>query len=221
MPIRSNDIVEKLYDIALDPQELETLVDVWTEAGLDNAQARQTVEAIDRFDDVNQVHLQRANTFLERGDATDEIINLDFVLRPFENLAAFIVDDSQIIALTNDTAQHFFGLDGNQPLVDILTANAELMAGKTTDASQAYTMELIRTETPWDDIILAAKGTKTWFWCGGEDPLMDIATIAAYRETYPWIDIVVIPEAGQMMIYQHFEMIIPKLAEAAKAAQAQ
>jgi len=48
---------------------------------------------------------------------------------------------------------------------------------------------------------------------------MDMASIAAYRETYPWIDIEVIPEAGQMMIYQHFDRIIPKLADAAKSAQ--
>jgi DNA-binding CsgD family transcriptional regulator/pimeloyl-ACP methyl ester carboxylesterase len=585
MPIEPKEIVDRLYDIALDPHELETFIDIWTEAGLDSAKARQTVEAIDLFDQTHQVHLERANTFLERGEAADASINLDFILRPFGNLAAFIIDDSFGVTLANEAAQHLFGLrtgacledamlpeelaramtfalqsafdcpeggqavfktqghwqeaplvtqvrrlsaqrpdgramalvvttnyrwsqtlgpalaevfgltaaeqgvvralvegrnvkeiaidrgtsegtvrgqlksilakmnarsqsevirlvvhlqavsqqpetlpppdraapvkadwidaevwkpfktvllpdgrrmdyhemgpangapvlyshmgycmarwhapmvrlaythglrvicpiragyghsdnmdmkddvlkvtradtiflmdqlcltrlpyvvqgndlifamdlaahhpdriseiiglgaraylhgdqhyagmskwhrffistakhsphllrftarasvslmrrigveamfrnahktsagdmsmDGNQPLIDILTANAELIASKTTDASQAYTMELIRTETPWDDIIHAARATKTRFWCGGHDPLMDIATIAAYRETYPWIDIEVIPEAGQMLIYQHFDRIIPELAEAARAAQAQ
>jgi hypothetical protein len=45
---------------------------------------------------------------------------------------------------------------------------------------------------------------------------MDISTVAAYRETYPWIEIETIQEAGQLMIYQHFERIIPLLAKAAK-----
>jgi pimeloyl-ACP methyl ester carboxylesterase len=109
-------------------------------------------------------------------------------------------------------------MDGDQALKDVLIANAELAAGKTTDASQAYTMELIATESPWDDLIFAAKGTPTRFLCGAQDPLMDIAAIAAYRETYPWIDIQVVENAGQMMIFQHYERIIPEMAEAAKSA---
>ena len=585
MPIEPENIVDRLYDIALDPHELETFIDVWTEAGLDRAAARQTVEAIDRFDQAHQIHLERAKTFLERGEATDETINLDAFLRPFKNLAAFVVDDKMCVSVANEAAGHFFGLragemlaqanlsehalhamrkalkdafagaegahfvfkadtendgaplviqarrlsaklpdqrslvllvttnylwnqalgptlgevfnlttaeqgvvralvegqnvkeiavvrgtsegtvrgqlksilskmnarsqsevirlvvhlqavslkdgaaqpeaptapsrkdwidaevwkpfktltlpdgrrmdyhemgpangapilyshmgycmarwhapivklafsqglrvicpiragyghsdnmnieddvldvtradtlflmdhlglkrlpyvvqgndlifamdlaahhpdrvseiiglgarpylhgdqhyagmskwhrffistarhsphllrftarasvslmrrigvaamfrnahktsagdmamDGDQQIVDILTSNAELIASKTTDASQAYTMELIRTESPWDHIIFAARDTTTWFWCGGQDPLMDIATIAAYRDTYPWIDIEVIPRAGQMMIYQHYARIIPKLAAAAKAALAE
>lgn len=581
MPIEPKDIIERLYDIALDPKELESFVDVWTEAGLNGDEARQTAAAIDRFDQAHQVHLERARTFLERGEATDEALNLDVLLRPFDNLAAFIADEKQIVMAVNGSAQHFFGLrsgkhmahadlpedltqalqsalkqafasahggqtvfkshsawdetplvtqvsrlstrmpdgralalvvttnyrwaqtlgptlgevfrltsaeqgvvralvegrnvkeiavdrgtsegtvrgqlksilskmnarsqsevirlvvhlqtvsqqgkaqpaarqneyvaadwidaevwkpfktvtlpdgrrmdyhemgpangapvlyshmgycmarwhgpmvklaflhglrvicpiragygqsdnmamtddvldvtradtlflmdllglkrvpyvvqgndlifamdlavkhpdriseiiglgarpylhgdqhyagmskwhrffissakqsphflrftarasvslmrrigveamfrnahansaadlsmDRDQALLDVLVANAELITGKTHDASQAYTMELIRSETPWDDIIFAAKDTKTWFLCGGHDPLMDVATIAAYRETYPWIEIETIPDAGQLMIYQHYETIIPKLAEAAKA----
>ena len=110
-------------------------------------------------------------------------------------------------------------MDSDQPLKDVLIANAELTASKTTDASQAYTMELILTETPWDHLIFEAAGVRTWFMCGAQDPMMDIAAIAAYRETYPWIDIEVIQNAGQMLIYQHYDMIIPRLAKAARAAQ--
>ncbi|MEO9898020.1 MAG: alpha/beta fold hydrolase [Paracoccaceae bacterium] len=110
-------------------------------------------------------------------------------------------------------------MDGNRQLADVLIANAELIASKTTDASQAYTMELIVTETPWDYLMFAAKDTKTRFFCGDTDPLMDISAIAAYRETYPWVDIKVIQKAGQMLIYQHFDRIIPELAEAARNAR--
>ena len=106
-------------------------------------------------------------------------------------------------------------MDDDQPLKDVLIANAELIAGKTTDASLAYTMELILTESRWDHLIHAARQTKTRFICGGEDPLMDVATIAGYREAYPWIDIAVIPDAGQMLIYQKFAQVIPQIAAAA------
>ncbi|MEP3299726.1 MAG: hypothetical protein ABJO27_25150 [Pseudoruegeria sp.] len=38
------------------------------------------------------------------------------------------------------------------------------------------------------------------FFSGDHDPLMDIVAIAAYRETYPWLNIEVIENAGQMLI---------------------
>ena len=110
-------------------------------------------------------------------------------------------------------------MEANHPLIDVLTANSELVASKTADASQAYTMELILTENPWDHLIFAARSTKTWFLSGANDPLMDVAAIAGYRETYPWIDIEVIPNGGQLLIYQHFETILPRIAAAAKRAR--
>jgi len=137
MPIEPHDIVEKLYDIALDPHELETFIDVWTDAGLDTAQARQTVEAIDQFDEAHQVHLQRANTFLERGEASDALMNLDFVLRPFENLAAFVVDDQGTVAITNDTAQHFFGLCAGKTIKES-ELPSELLGAIHTAVTQSF-----------------------------------------------------------------------------------
>lgn len=110
-------------------------------------------------------------------------------------------------------------MGGNRPLIDVMLANSELVASKTADASQAYTMELIVTESPWDHLIHEAREIKTRFFCGTDDPLMDVATIAGYRDAYPWIDIEVIQGGGQMLIYQHFERIIPEIAAAAKLAQ--
>lgn len=104
-------------------------------------------------------------------------------------------------------------------MLPVLIANGELAAGKATDMSRAYVMELIAGETDWSGLVEAAKDTPTWFMNGAEDPSTDIATISEYRETYPWIDIEVIPNAGQMLIFQHFKTIIPKLAAAAKRAQ--
>jgi DNA-binding NarL/FixJ family response regulator/pimeloyl-ACP methyl ester carboxylesterase len=104
-------------------------------------------------------------------------------------------------------------------LVQVLTANAELVVGKTTDISQVYAMEILVSEVDWTEIILKAKGTPTWFINGADDPATDMPTIAEYRETYPWIEIDVIANAGQMLIYQHYDTVIPRLAAAAKQAQ--
>ncbi len=112
------------------------------------------------------------------------------------------------MALLQDKAAH-----------KVLFANADLVAGKDTNISQAYAMELLATERDWTDILLAAKGTPTWFVNGGEDPSSDMATIAEYREAYPWIEIEVIPNAGQLLIYQHYGTVLPKLAAAAKRAE--
>ncbi len=104
-------------------------------------------------------------------------------------------------------------------LLPVLKANGELVVGKDTDLSQIYAMEMLVTERDWSEILIAARGTRTWCVNGGEDPATDIATIAAYREEYPWIDIEVIPNGGQMLIYQHYQSILPRLALAAKRAQ--
>ena len=103
-------------------------------------------------------------------------------------------------------------------LFAVLKENAELMAGPQADITQAYTMEILATEAPWSDLMRATQKTKTWFVNGGDDPATDVGTISEYREAYPWIDIEVIPNAGQLMIYQHYEMLLPRIAEAANRA---
>ena len=103
-------------------------------------------------------------------------------------------------------------------LCQILIANGELVAGKNTNMSQAYVMEAMKSEVDWAHIVVAAKATPTCFINGGQDPSSDVATIAEYRDAFPWIDIEVITNAGQMLILQHFETVLPKLASAAKRA---
>ncbi len=66
--------------------------------------------------------------------------------------------------------------------------------------------------------MLKCRDKKIWFVNGAQDPSMDVATIAEYREAYPWIEIEVIAEAGQLLLYQHFDRVIPLAADAAKRA---
>ncbi|OJI94493.1 hypothetical protein LY10_01468 [Planktotalea frisia] len=110
-------------------------------------------------------------------------------------------------------------LDKDQALVDVLVSNCELLMGKERDGAQAYVMEMLACESPWADLLRATQKTKTWFVNGVEDPVVDVATVAEYREAYPWIEIEVVQNAGQMLLYQHFEMLLPRVAKAAHEAQ--
>lgn len=107
----------------------------------------------------------------------------------------------------------------DEPLTAVLIANCELLVSKETDGAQAYAMEMIACEGQWADILRATQNTKTWFMNAEEDPAMDMATIAEYREKYPWIDIEVVPNTGQMLLFQHFDKLLPKVAAAAITAQ--
>ena len=106
----------------------------------------------------------------------------------------------------------------DEDLHAVLIANAGMIAGSDTDVTQAYTMEILQTESQWSHLLKQCEAIKTWFINGAEDPATDIATIAEYREAYPWIKIEVVPNAGQMLIYQHYETLIPRMAKAARAA---
>ncbi len=106
----------------------------------------------------------------------------------------------------------------DEELLMVLEANAELIAGKDTNVAQAYAMEILETEADWSELLLECQDKKIWFINGAQDPSMDVATIAEYRDAYPSIEIEVIPEAGQLLMYQHYEYVLPLVAEAAKRA---
>lgn len=76
-------IVDQLYDIALDPESLNPFIDAWNAAGLDAETARKTIRTIDAFDDAYHAHLQRAETFLARGEEVDPSSDLAVMLTPF------------------------------------------------------------------------------------------------------------------------------------------
>ncbi|MGB7316389.1 MAG: LuxR C-terminal-related transcriptional regulator [Planktotalea sp.] len=106
----------------------------------------------------------------------------------------------------------------DKALHPVLYSNAELILGKSNDVAQTYAHEVLATEADWSHLMLKCKDTKTWFVNGGQDPATDIATIAEYRETYPWIDIEVISDAGQLLIFQEYDTLLPRIAAAAHRA---
>ena len=79
-------------------------------------------------------------------------------------------------------------------------------------------MEVLASDSDWLDLMIAAKETPTWFINGTEDLSLDVATIAEYREQFPWVKIDVVTDAGQLLIYQKFTDLIPKIAQKARIA---
>jgi len=63
----------------------------------------------------------------------------------------------------------------------------------------------------WHCFMIRAKTTKTWFVKGAED----IAINSEYRAMYPWNEIEVSPNAGQLLPFQHFGTLLPRLAQGA------
>lgn len=108
------EIVERLYDVALDPIKLEQLLRVWEDHA---APLRQEAEG--PLDDAlgspdMMAHMQRATVFLDRYEATAEG-NLRSVLEDIPRSAAFLSDGGAGIADCNRPATVAFGITPGGP----------------------------------------------------------------------------------------------------------
>jgi pimeloyl-ACP methyl ester carboxylesterase/DNA-binding CsgD family transcriptional regulator len=109
------EIVERLYDVALDPIRLEELLDTWEESV---GPTRQDDAA--RFDDPEiESHLNRASVFLDRFEATRSDAIYRSVLEDIPRSAAFLADQSNRIAAFNRPAEVAFGLGDGAMLQDL------------------------------------------------------------------------------------------------------
>ncbi len=123
------------------------------------------------------------------------------------------IGPAEMFSHMNKSSPADLALLQDETLYPVLVANAELIAGPSTNVAHAYAMEILQTEAPWSHLMDQIKETKTWFINGAEDPATDVATIAEYREAYPWIDIDVIANAGQMLVYQHYDALLRRIAD--------
>ena len=105
----------------------------------------------------------------------------------------------------------------NDPeLAPTLLEASKLAVDDDTHAAFAYAHELLETESDWSERVEAARDTPIRFVSGLQDPLGDAATIAAYRERFPWINIDVIEDAGQLLFFQKYRELVPQFADAAQ-----
>lgn len=110
-------IVDRIYEIALEPSSLEEFIDFWHDTDL--------AEKFSDFDKSYKAHLERGETFLQRGETARP--DLTEYLQPYDNLAAFIVIGSLIVEASNSGAQSAFGVSAGDSL-DQLNLPAEMRA---------------------------------------------------------------------------------------------
>ncbi|WP_167850936.1 LuxR C-terminal-related transcriptional regulator [Tabrizicola caldifontis] len=99
------EIVERLYDVAMDPIRLEELLEVWEDRA---APLRDS--AIPLEDPEIEAHLQRATVFLDRYEAVQEAAGKPSVLADIPRSAAFISDGGATIHACNRPAEVAFGI---------------------------------------------------------------------------------------------------------------
>ncbi|MBO9451877.1 hypothetical protein J7426_16500 [Tropicibacter sp. R16_0] len=99
-PDQDDDVLDRIYDVALNPDRFEELVDFW-QSRFDAAAVAMDLPYLGR-------HMERAEEFLERlDDPTDE---LTAVLSRFEQVAAFAIGADLRVMQVNEAAHQQFAL---------------------------------------------------------------------------------------------------------------
>ena len=98
--------VDSALDVAIDPTFLDTFISAWNQAELETKISSNSVEDIDELGPSYFRHLQRAEIFLQRGEA--EKPSIETVLAPFDSLVAFIMDGALKVLTLNEAAQDWF-----------------------------------------------------------------------------------------------------------------
>lgn len=102
--------VEWLYDVALDPLRMETLVDEW-ERAIAELRSNADFQAPELLNDLHILrHFERAQSILSRVDSNSTIDQIDLVLSQFKSVPAFVVDAALKIRAVNDVAAVSLGL---------------------------------------------------------------------------------------------------------------
>ena len=112
------EIVDKLYEVAVDPIRLEDLMKVW-EVAHAPLRTGAVEDAIELNDAEIEAHLRRATVFLDRFEATRGEAVYRSVLEDIPRSAAFLSDGSAAIAAFNRPASIAFGLRDGAQLADL------------------------------------------------------------------------------------------------------
>lgn len=102
-------IVDRLYDVAMDPIRLEDLLDVW-EGSVAALRIGPVDTAIELDDPDIAAHLHRASVFLDRTEATRPDATYRSVLQEIPRAAAFLTDGGASVVAANRAAGIAFGL---------------------------------------------------------------------------------------------------------------
>lgn len=121
-------IVDRLYDVALDPVHYEHLVDVWADKFSLDGSAGDIPP--DDNDEVVHTHAQRASVFLDRYKLDQENRSWQDRLNDVERRAAFMMDGSKKVLSLNAIAKESLGLSDNALLSDFPFEDHDLQSLK-------------------------------------------------------------------------------------------
>lgn len=111
-PIDRSAVLDRIYDVALDPSRLPELLEAWQsylaqDPSDPNRRARE-------FDDLElATHLKRATAFLDRFEQAQDRDRGGSVLDAFPRTAGFLGDGGDRLTGVNDAALRAFDLDGD------------------------------------------------------------------------------------------------------------
>jgi pimeloyl-ACP methyl ester carboxylesterase/DNA-binding CsgD family transcriptional regulator/PAS domain-containing protein len=111
-------IVDRLYDVAIDPVRLEDLLDVW-EGSAAPLRVGNVDAAITLDDPDIDAHLQRAHVFLDRYEAARPVAGYAAILADIPRAAAFLSDGGATIVACNRAAGIAFGIKEHGPVADL------------------------------------------------------------------------------------------------------
>lgn len=159
------EIIDRLYDVALDPVRYEDLVDAW------KTQAPNPRHHPDRpsgaFHDAEvENHVERASVFLDRFEVAHRASGYAAALADIGRSAAFVCDGRSIVA-SNQAAREVFGLKDGAPVAMLPFADSDVedlcrIAKRVSsgEAERAATLRL-RPETNSGPIILRVMPVKS------------------------------------------------------------
>ena len=107
-------ILDRIYEIALEPSLIDEFIDLWAEGNLAPQFADNDEAKAGAFDTLFKAHLKRAEAFLQLGD-TAPLTRKDY-LKPYDAFAAFLVDETMTVAKANPEAQAAFGMSAGDHL---------------------------------------------------------------------------------------------------------
>lgn len=101
-------ILDGIYEIALDPALLEDFINLWADGNLAAHFADNDAAKAGAFDALFKAHLKRAEAFLQLGVTPHPRVTDH--LKPYDSFAAFIINKSLIVEKANPGAQAAFGM---------------------------------------------------------------------------------------------------------------
>lgn len=111
-----NEAIDRLYDVALDPERYEALLDVW-ESAVRPLRAKADFTAPRLLDDpMIAGHFQRASAFLDRVDMTQPADDMQSILAPFGKVSAFVLDGGLSVKAVNSAAAARLSLERDAKL---------------------------------------------------------------------------------------------------------